>query len=320
VQLGAETTPGTAVPATKLLENLTVAMTPNPDVKTYRGTGRRWASSSALNREWTDVKLSGDLDYQDFIYLASGAWGAPTPATHTGGTLSKDWIWTPPVSGSITPKTYTVEQGDATRAHRVAYGVIQGFGYKGSRKDGFTVTGDMLAQAFVDAVTMTATPTAVALAPCPGANVNIYIDPTSAALGTTQFLRAFTFEYEYSSGFDGFWPLNRANVSYAGHVDTTPKNTCKFLLEADAAGMGVYTHLRAGDTVYVRFDAVGPIIELAITYAIQHDMAIKLLSVSEFKDEGGIFAIEYTGEIIEDAAWASGQSQKLTVTNKLTAL
>lgn len=320
IQIAKETTPGTSVPANKLLTNMTASFAPNTDVKTYRGTGRRWPSTAIMNREWVDLKWSGDMDYQDIIYPIAGVWSAVTATTHATGTLSKDWIWTPPVSGSIVPATYTVEQGDANRAHKIAYGLFQGFSYKGTRKDGFTFDGDMIAQIFQDSITLTSSPTAVALSPLAGSHVNLYIDVTSAGLGGTKFTRAFSFEYAYSNGFDGFWPLDRANPSFAGHVDTVPKNTVKFLLEADAAGMGLLPHLRLGDYLYVRFDAVGPIIETTIPYAFQHDMAVKLTDIGELKDEDGIYATEYSGEIAEDPTWLTGTAQKLTVTNLLSSL
>lgn len=320
VQIAKETTPGTAVPATKLLENLNFATTPHPEVKTYRPTGRRFVSVAEMNREWTEIKADGMLDYQDFVYLVSSPWGAATISTHPSGTNSKDWLWTPAVTGAIAPVTYTIEQGDAVRAHKMAYCFATGFGYKGTRKDGFTVTAPFLAQAFSDNITMTSSPTAVALSPVAGSHVNLYIDLTSGGIGVTQFTRAFSFEYSYDSANDAFWPLNRANASFTGTVDLAPKNTVKFLLEADSNGMSLYPHLQAGDFVYVRFGAQGGVIETTIHYGITHDMCIKLTTVSDFKDEAGIYATEYTGEIAEDSTWNSGQAQTMTVTNQLTGL
>lgn len=320
LQIGDETTPGTGVSADKLLENLSLSFTPKPEVKTFRGTGRRWITVAEMNREWVEMKLSGSLDYQDFLYLVCGVWGIVTPATHAGGTTSKDWVLTPAVTGAITPRTYTIEHGSAQRAHKAVYATVTGFSYKGSRKDGFTCESPLLAQAMSDGITMTSSPSAVALSPVVGSHVNLYLDSTSGGIGGTQITRAFNFEYLYDNAFGAFWPLNRSNASFTGHVDMTPKNTIKLLVEADSSGMGTYASLQAGSTVYIRFDAQGPIIESTIHYAIQHDMAVKLTNVSEFKDEDGIFAIEYEGEICEDAAWSSGQSQTMTVTNLLTAL
>jgi hypothetical protein len=319
VQWGDETTPGTGVSADKLLECFNVHFAPKPDVQTFRGTGRRWPSIAEENREWTELKIDGVWDYFGFTYLVAGAWGIVSPATHTAGTLSKDWVWTPAVSGPITPRTYTVEMGDSVRAHKIVYGLITGFGYKGTRK-GLTCDAAMMGQALSDGITMTSSPTAVALAPVVGKQVNVYIDSTSGGLGGTQLTRAFSLDYSYDSGFGTFWPLNRSNVSYTGHVDLPPKNTFKILVESNAAGMAYLGNLQNGDTLYVRVDALGTIIEGSIHYEIIHDMAIKLTDVSDFKDEEGVFAIEYTGEICEDSSWGSGKSQVMTLTNTLTAL
>src|SRR5437588_4959104 len=206
IQLGKETTPGTNVAASKIVECFDVGFSVKPDIKTYRGTGRRWASVAEENREWSELKWTGNLDYSGMVYLVSGPWGAATITTHTGGTTSKDWVWTPPTSGAITPITYTIEQGDAVRAHKVNYGLFTGFGYKGTRAD-FTCDATMIAQSLQDGITMTAAPTVVALQPVVGKQVNIYIDPTSAGLGTTQYLRFLEVDYKYEGGFKEFWPL-----------------------------------------------------------------------------------------------------------------
>ncbi len=320
LQIGDETTPGTAVAGDRLLECFNFAFTPKPEIKSFRGTGRRWVSTAEMNREWAEWKIDGNFDYQGFTYLVAGAWGILTPSTHSAGTNSKDWVWTPPVSGAITPRTYTVEMGDSVRAFKTAYGLITGFGYKGSRED-FNCSASMIAQAFTDNITMTSSPSAVTLAPVVGKHVNLYCDSSSGGLGGTQFTRAFDIEFSYDSAFGVFWPLNRANASFTGHADTVPKNTFKMLLETDTQGMSIYsTYLQLGATVYVRVDAVGTIIEGAIPYNMQHDMALKVTNVSEMKDTQGIFAMEYECEVTEDPTWSSGQAQKLTLTNLLTAL
>jgi hypothetical protein len=183
------------------------------------------------------------------------------------------------------------------------------------------MTAPMIARAFSDGITMTASPTSIALAPVAGGHVNLYIDTTSAGLGVTQFTRVFDFTYTYDTAFGAFWPLNRANASFTGVVDLAPKSTVKFTLEADSTGMGLYSHLQAGDFMYIRFEAIGAIIEGTIHYSIVHDICVKLTNVSDIKDAaGGVFCTDFDGEVAEDTAWGSGQSQILTVTNALTAL
>lgn len=411
IQFGVETTPGTSVPATKLVENFNVVFGVKPDVNTFRPTGRRWSNTAEENREWTGLKVDGNLDYQGMVYLISGPWGAATITTHAGGVNAKDWTWIPPVTGAITPKTYTIEQGDSTQAHKAAYSLLTDFGYKGTRKD-FSCTGVGIAQALQNGITMTNSPTAITLSPIVGKHMNVWLDTTSAGIGTTQFTKMLSVDYSYSGGFNPFWPLNRANSSYSGHVDATPKNIMKILLEADAQGMSLLPYLQQGAFLYLRVDAQGPVIDnlqtvtlggpsagtftltykgqtsagiafnaaasavqtalialstigagnVTVTgsaggpytvtfagtlandttpmtgsgagltggaflitqaqnyYAMLHDMALKLTNVDDFSDSDGIFAIGFEGEIVEDSNWNGGQSQKLVLTNALTAL
>src|SRR6266702_3930712 len=69
------------------------------------------------NKEWMAGTLTGSMDFNHLPYLLSSAWGIITPAAHGASTTAKDWVGTPPVTGSVTPQTYTFEQGEtATRA------------------------------------------------------------------------------------------------------------------------------------------------------------------------------------------------------------
>ena len=411
-QFGVETTSGTSVPANKLLTCFNIVMGVKPEVKTYRGTGRRFPSVQEENTEYTEIPISGNLDYQGMPYLVSGPWGAATITTPTNGVNARAWAWTPPVSGAITGKTFTIEQGDSVRAHKVNYGLVTGFSYKVTRHE-TSCAATAIAQQLQDGITKTSSPTAVALSPVAGKHINLYVDTTSTGLGTTLYTRAFSIDYQYGNGFGPFWPLNRANLSFGGVADLPPACMVKLLLEADSVGMALLPHLQVGDFLYPRLDALGPVIDntqtitlgtqssgtftltykgqttatiaynaasgavqsallllstipaasvtvagsaggpytvtftgalasdttaltgsgaalttpgnFAITqtqvyYAMQHDMAIKLTNISPFQDIEGVYAVEFEGTIMEDGAWSSGQAQKLTLTNQLTAL
>ncbi len=396
VQFGVESTSGTNVPANKLLTCFNIVMGVKPEVKTYRGTGRRFPSVQEENTEYTDIAISGSLDYQGLSYLVSGPWGGATITTPTNGINARAWAWT----------------RDSVRAHKVNYGLTTGFSYKVTRHE-TSCAGTAIAQQLQDAITMTSSPTAVALSPVAGKHINLYVDTTSTGLGTTLYTRAFSIDYQYGNGFGPFWPLNRANLSFGGVADLPPACMVKLLLEADSVGMALLTSLQAGSFLYPRVDALGPVIDntqtvtlgtqssgtftltykgqttatiaynaasaavqtalqalstigagnatvsgsaggpytvtfaaalasdttaltgsgaslttpgnFAITqtqvyFAMQHDMAIKLTNITPFQDVEGIYAVEFEGTIMEDGAWSSGQAQKMTLTNQLTAL
>lgn len=320
-QLGVESNSalGTPVAANKILSALTFKWGMKVDVKTYQGSGQKYVNEAELNKEWTEGSADGPMDFNSFPYLMASAWGAIAPAASGASTTAKDWVGTPPTSGAVVPQTYTFEQGDAQRAHKMAYGIVTKLGYKITR-DEATVSADLLARQITDAITLTTSPTEVAIAPMAGGMFNIYIDPTSGALGTTQYPAFLSAEYEMSGIYGPTWFINRANASFTDHVDMAPKTTMKILLRADAQGMGLRTTMQAGATGFMRVEAIGSEIDGAhsINNSFIHDLAFKVTDVDDWADQDGLFAIGWTLTIANDATW--GNAQTATCTNLITAL
>jgi hypothetical protein len=331
VQIGAESTSalGTSVAATKLLQALTFDDAIEADVAEYRGTGRKYPATLEENREWASMDVGGNLDYNALCYILAGTMGAASPVAHGASSTAKDWVFTPPITGSIVPQTYTIEHGDTTRAHKFTYGLFTDFGYKGTRKD-FTLNGTkMMMQPIQDNITMTASPTAVPIVPMPSKHFNVYLDATSGGLGTTQLLRVLSIEYAMPTVYSDFWALNRATVGFSGHVDQPPKAAFKLLVEADAQGMALLAYLQSSVTYYLRVQAQGSTAIASdgpgnIFNTFTHDMAVKFSKPDKFQDDQGIFAIQWNMTIVEDTSWtgpaAAGTAQTMTVTNLLTAL
>lgn len=321
LQIGAESTSalGTTVPSNKLLLCFDYVFGIDVDQKYFRATGHKYNSESNLNKEWTGGTLSGEGDYNGLIYPLAGAMGSVAPVAHGASSTAKDWIFSPPLSGSIVPQTYSLQQGDSTHAHGFSYGLHTDFGYKCTRGE-FTVNGKLIAQQFTDAVTLTSSPTAIALAPITGNQVNVYLDSTSSGLGTTQLTKFLSVDFSMAGIYKPTWFLNRANASFTSHVDVAPATMVKLLLEADTQGMSLLSNLRAGTTVYLRVDAQGAVIDGAnsANNHFVHDMAIKVGKPAPFSDSDGIFAIEWECTVVEDSTW--GHAHTATVTNLITAL
>jgi hypothetical protein len=414
IQIGKETTPGTPVSASKLLDAFTWTFGGKPTTKQFRGTGRQYPSASALLTEMSGGKISGPLDYAQSVYPVSSLFGAATITSHAGTTTVKDWKWTPPLTGSYAANaiTYTLQQGDNIDAEQYAFAVFTGWGYSFTRKQEAQISGDWMSQTFTDGITLTSSPTAVVQEPAVGANFNLYLDATSANIGTTQLTDPLKCDFAASDYYDGYWPINRANSSYTGIVDKEKKNELKFTLQANSTGIAIRgSYLEIGALAYVRVNGQGQLIEndqtvgvgaasggtFTLTYKGQttsaiaynatagtvqtalrglstigatgcsvsgsaptwtvlmtgalandttaltingsgltggtptvtaapfyagmtHDMAVFVSSMAEFSDVDGVYAIEYTCTVAEDAAWSSGQSQVLTFSNTLTAL
>ncbi len=263
LQIGAEATTalGTNVAATKELLCYDLVFAPEGDTGFYRGSGRKYESEQEQNTEWSAATWTGNPDYNGIIYPLVSIGGNVAPVAHGTSSTAKDWIITPPVTGSIVPRTYTVEQGDGTYAKKVNYLLFTDFSYTFERKS-TTMTAKSMSQSLQAGITLTSSPTIVALAPIPGKHVNVYMDSTSGGLGTTQLTKVMKCVVSLSGYYGQFFPLNRANASYTAHVDMPPTATIKLLVEADSTGLAtMQAAWEAGTTEFIRVQAQGAVID-----------------------------------------------------------
>lgn len=316
VQIGVESTPGTAVSSNKKLLATMIEAGIQTSVKMFRPLGSKYATVGAQAKEWVQAKVSGPMVYTDIVYHLASIFNYAAPVQQ-GATTAYKWTFTPSQAAEDTAKTYTVECGSAVRAHEFAYGIFDSWGYSVNR-DECSNKGSMLGQKISDGTTLTSSPTEIALQPVLPTEFVVYLDATAGGIGTTKLLRVFNIEYEIASKVGTVWPVDSANSSFAAHVETEPKATLKLLVAADAQGMGLLTNMRAGDKRFIQVKAVGPIIASSYTWLFQHSLCGIVSAPSEFKDEGGVYAIEWTFEQVYDAGWA--KSTVIEVNNTLTAL
>lgn len=150
VQFGKESTAGTAVACTKMFQNVGLDFTPAGDAFTeFTAQGQRAPSIVAPGREWTDVGLSGMLDYMEDLYLLLSLKTA-TPSTVTTGVYS--WVITPSLSAEDTFNTYTLQKGTPQHAAQVAYAALKEYGINWTKDKAPERSGSMLAQRYADDV------------------------------------------------------------------------------------------------------------------------------------------------------------------------
>lgn len=305
-QIGIESTAGTAVAAGKKLLGTSIEAGIQTEINTFKPYGSKYNTISALGKEWVEADISGPLCYGDWTYLAACgiAYAAPV---QNGATIAYTHTHTPAMSTEDVVKTLTVETGGTVRAHKFAYGLITQLGYTITRKE-CMVKGKMIGQRITDSITLTATPTDIALQPVLPTEISIYADDTAAGLGTTKLLRVLNWSFDFSDRSGPVWPVDAAQTSFAATVETEPKTEFKVLLAADAVGMGLLTTMRAGSKKFFRVGAVGPVIVGAETYLWNHDICGTVSSVAPFKDEDGIYAIEWTFLATYDSTWAKAMT------------
>lgn len=319
VQLGVETTPGTSVAATKKLQSTSIETTIKAEINSFRPMGTKFSTTEILGKEWAEFKISGAASYQDSAYLLSSclAYSAPTQIATSG---AYTWTYAPSSTAVDTVKTYTVEQGSSVRAHKLTNALVTEVEYDFTRK-GVEVKGSGLGQAISDGITMTASPTTVAEKPILPTDIDVYLDSTSGGLGTTKLTRAVKCNIKVSDRFGPVWVLNSANTSFVATIESEPKAEVKLMVEADSGGMGILTNMRNTSTQFLRVSATSQDNAGSTgtnKYSLQWDAAVKVKDVSDFSDEDGVYAIEWTFDMVHDATW--GKAFTVSNVNSLSAL
>lgn len=316
VQIGVETTPGTLVAATKRLSSLSIEPKMEATIKGFRPEGRKFTTLTQLSKEWGTAKLSGIPTFEEIIYLLSSLIDTATITTPATGTNSRQWTFVPDPDSPDAPKTFSVEKGDANGGVAFPYMLVNGLRFACSREE-ISIDGDaLLAKAVTQALTSSGV-TALATTPFAPSAGDIYLDGTYATIGTTKLTRAFKLEFGMGERYKGIWPINSANGSFAAHVEGVPKADMSITVAADTDADAFLTQMRANGTKFIRYEVLGPVIELALRYRFTFDAAVNVLAVKDYSDEDGVYAQGFDLAIV-DAPTLRGF--KVEVVNTATAL
>ena len=149
--------------------------------------------------------------------------------------------------------------------------------------------------------------TEIAIQPISGKDWDFYIDDAGGSVGGTKLTRVFEWSFGITGMYGPVWPGNTSEPSWAAHVDLPPDTSFAFTVEADSTGMAELADLRAGTKRFIRIKCTGPTLGIS-TYLAQFDFCVHLTGISEFKDQDGVYAVEYTGEIQYDKTWGKWAS------------
>lgn len=151
--------------------------------------------------------------------------------------------------------------------------------------------------------------------------IDIKVATSQAGLGAASALtRDFEYSWKVSNRDAAFFPLNSGTgAGFAGMTEAQPKGESTLGVAASDESMGLLGNLRAGDTIFVRASATGPLIEGSLYHTLQIDTALKLTKISEFKDiDGGLMGVTFSGDWCHDPTW--GYATVAQLQNTLTAL
>lgn len=151
VQIGVESTAGTAVNAGVRLGSLSID--PDYDIAggTKKPTGYKYATMAEVTTDATALKLSGTPAWPEAVYPLSCVIGTATVTTPTNGIKTRDWTFASSTNNADTYKTLSVERGNnAIRSQNAAHGTVSGLTFNFSRLNGCTWDGDGFASRMHD--------------------------------------------------------------------------------------------------------------------------------------------------------------------------
>lgn len=320
-QIGVETTPGTAVAASKRLGSMGFSFGPKVDIKKLLPAGQKYASLQILGKEWTEAGIEGLAVYPELPYAYASCVNTPTITQIMDGAVPTGayrYVFTSNTFGDDAPKTFTIEQGSGVRAHRMANAIFTEYTWEWSREE-ISLGGTVLGRAIEDGVTLTASPTSLPQVPVRPSELSVYLDTTSGALGTTKLLRALKGEFNISDRFSPLWVVDAAQPSFAAVIEVEPTVEFKVTQEADAAGMASLEAMRNGSNRYLRLQGVGPVIYTATLpidnkkHQVTIDMCGQVSDVSELGDEDGVYGVTWTFTANHDPSWGAGKAFTIEV-------
>jgi hypothetical protein len=320
VQVGAETTEGTAVAASKKLPSLSIGPAVETNINAFRPLGNKFNTIHAQGKEWSSAPITAQPTYSELQYLLASLLSYAAPAQQSETTAYK---WTHTIAGTSedTIKAFTVERGSAVQAEKIPGFVCTDLTITGDR-DKIDVSGNGLGRLMSTGITLTSSPTSIEQIPILPKEVSVYLDTSSGGLGGTKLSRVLQWSVALGNRRGPLWVVDSAQTSYVASVELPVSAQVKLLVEADSTGMGLFTPMRDGTFRYLRIEAesdqdAGE----SIPYSLTADFAVQMAGKpSEFKDQDGVYALEYTFDVTYDSAWSSGTALTLALINKQTGL
>lgn len=339
IQIGVETTPGTAVAATKRMAAMSIEPSPNVEVDQFRPAGQKYRTLTSMGKEWVQASVTGKGTYTEMVYPLSSIVAPAVITTPSGGVDARNWQFISSPFADDNGKTFTVEHGDGTYHGEFANGVFTEFGLSWSRSS-VDISGSMMGTAFVLTGSQTGGLDQVDLVPVLPTQTTVYLDATDATFGAAVTLdRVISAEWSLGNRYAPVWPINAAlGTGYAAVVESEPDLSVNLTLDAqDAAtkasgiegGLDILVdYLRQSEKFWLRIESVGALIDTNgvngatadVPYTLTVDTCVEAVDTGGFSDTDGLQTMDFSFVGITDTDWGSGQAFEINAISTLTAL
>lgn len=320
VQVGVESTEGTAVAANKKLPSISIGPAVETNIDAFRPLGNKFNTIHAQGKEWSSAPITGQPTYSELEYLFASVIAYAAPVQQAATTAYK-WTATPSGIAEDTVKSLTVERGSSVQAEKIPGFLCTDLTLSGDRAK-IDLSGNAIGRLMSTGISLTGSPTSIEQIPILPKEVSVYFDTTSGGIGGTKLSRVLSWSVQIGNRRGPLWAVDAAQTSYVASVELPVEAKVKLMVEADSTGMGLFTPMRDGTFRYCRIAAVsGQLAGTAIPYSLNMDFALQMSDKpTELKDSDGVYAVEYTFDATFDSAWSGGQALTFALINKQTAL
>lgn len=238
IQLGKETTAGTAVPATTIwrgvgtIEDLSEVKSANENIGILPDTDRPYIPMNLARLALEETEAT----FEQLILLF--AMGIKNVVSGTADGAGSGKIWTFPVAtiAQETVKTFTFEGGDDQQAEEFAYGFVEEFTISGAPKQALMMSASVLGRQ-VSPSTFTAALTPPTVEEILFGKGSLAIDLIGGTMGAT--VKANTllgFKLNHKTGFQPVWAAN--GYTYFPYIkQVEPVTTLEVTFEHDATSV-----------------------------------------------------------------------------------
>lgn len=188
IQVGAESTKGTAVTAGKVLTGIDGQIEDMSELQTKKEeyySGLLPGSQSGTPvfvSDTCEVAIEGDATYENLSYLLNSHWKSVSPTT---AATSDTWLFPAPTTAANSPKTMSIQTGDDTEQLKCTYGLLPELNLKGSVNDTLKVSGKFAGRSVTAASTGFDSATNISATTMPFNLCKLYVDASSGTVGTT---------------------------------------------------------------------------------------------------------------------------------------
>lgn len=277
IQLGRETTAGTAVNATTIfraqgvLENQDEYVWPEEHVGFISGVDRVYVPKKfgALSMP------SFPATFEQILHILEAGVKAITTGTADGAGSGKIYTYTFPTTAKNTIKTYTIETGDDQEAEEMEYGFVESFVMEGKGGEAWMVGSEWRGRQVVNS-TFTSALSLVTVEEMLFSKTKLYVDTTGGTIGTTQKSNTLLgAKLDVTTGWVPKWTADGATTFSFAKL-TEPKVTLELTYEHDGTATAEKAAWRAGTPRLIQLLVTGNALTTAGTSYSNKTVAINL--------------------------------------------